>query len=126
MSSQIIAVANENKNVSTHFGISSTTVLIQKDNASTKILHDKIRTNFTILREMEWSKSFSQTIADKLLQEINDSKIILRTNHQKLNQDITLLLAPSQQKIFDQLGGCLGLGLGTGTGCGRNACPSKL
>jgi Spy/CpxP family protein refolding chaperone len=97
--------------------------LIQKDNASTTTLQDKIHHNFTTLREMEWSKSYSQTTADKLLQEINDSKTTLRNNHQKLNQDITLLLTPAQQKIFAQLGGCLGLGLGTGTGCGRNGCP---
>lgn len=99
--------------------------LIQKDNASSNTLQEKIQNNFSTLREMEWSKSFNQTNADKLLQEINESKSNMRTNHQKLNQDINILLTTAQQKIFSQLGGCLGLGLGTGTGCGRNVCPSK-
>lgn len=95
--------------------------LIQKDNTSITVLQDKIHYNFTTLREMEWTKSFNQTNADKLLQEINDSKTTLRTNHQKLNLDISLLLTPTQREIFDKLGGCLGVGLGTGMGCGRNS-----
>lgn len=97
--------------------------LIQKDNTITIVLQDKIHNNFALLREMEWSKTFDKTKADKLLKEIDDAKNSMRTNHQKLNLDINSLLTPAQQKIFADLGGCLGLGLGNGIGCGRGGCP---
>jgi len=123
--------------------VSKISVLIQKDNASSKLLHEKMQTTMNALREMEWSKNFLQANADQLIKDIADSRTSMQANHQKLYADIKATLSADQQKLFDELGftgcgngncsgdgSCIGTGDGTGSGsrcgkgkgrgCGRN------
>jgi Spy/CpxP family protein refolding chaperone len=101
--------------------------LIKNDNISSKILQDKIRTNMSLLREMQWSKNFDQANADKLLKEINESRTTLQTNKQKLNMDIRALLTTEQISLYKSLyrdqgfGNCDGSRYGCGCGNRGNA-----
>jgi Spy/CpxP family protein refolding chaperone len=94
--------------------------LIQKDNTASKTLQDKIQTNFTLLREMEWSKNFDKAKADQWLKEMNASQASMQANHQKLNADIRSLLTSDQQNNFNAFGGCIGYGI-CGGGCTRGS-----
>lgn len=106
--------------------ISKISLLIQKDNATSKLLHEKMQTLMNTLREMEWSKNFLQANADQLVKDIADARTTMQTNHQKLYAEIKALLTADQQKLFDELGfsgcttgNCPGDGTGSGSGCGK-------
>lgn len=99
--------------------VSKIGILIKNDNTASLALHQKIQTNNNLLREMEWSKSFNQENADKLIKEIQDARTTMQTNHQNLFADIRALLTADQQKIYDELGGgCTGSGSCDGRGPG--------
>jgi Spy/CpxP family protein refolding chaperone len=108
--------------------------LIQKDNTSSKFLHEKMQASMNSLREMEWSKNFVLANAEKLIKDRDDARATLQTNQQKLYEDIKALLTADQQKLFGELGfsGCgngscsgdgscdgSGEGNGSGNGCGK-------
>jgi len=102
--------------------VSKISVLIQKDNTTSKMLFEKMQASRSVLRELEWSKSFVQANVDKLIKEITDTRTTMQANRQKLYTDINTLLTVDQQKLFADLGfGCGSGSCGQG-GCGNGGC----
>lgn len=101
--------------------------ILQKDAADTEALYNTLHKTQTELRNLGWSKNYSEDKINALQDTIQKTHESIQASHQTAMKEIYALLTDAQKKIYDDKGGCPGTpgegrGPGNGGKGGRRGC----
>lgn len=102
--------------------------ILAKDNTDTAPLYEKLHATQTELRNLGWTKNYSEEKITALQDTLQKTHETIQTTHQATYTAIYDLLTDAQKKIYDEKGGCGGTpgdckGPGNGGGRrGRGGC----
>jgi len=101
--------------------------LLTKSNTETAPLYVKLHNTQTELRNLGWTKNYSDDKVKTLQDTIQSTHEAIQTSHQTMYEAIYNLLTDAQKKIYIEKGGCTGnpgdcRGPGNGGRKGRGGC----
>ena len=99
--------------------IAKISALLTKNETDTAALHATLQQTMTELRNLGWTKNYSEAKITALQETIQKTHEAIQTSRQTMYDAIYALLTDAQKKIYDEKGGCNGTpGEGRGSGDG--------
>lgn len=107
--------------------IAKISTLLTKNETDTAALHLTLQKTMTELRNLGWTKHYSEAKVTALQDTLQKTHEAIQTSHQTMVEAIYALLTEAQKKIYDEKGGCngtpgTGRGPGNGGRKGRGGC----